>query len=83
LPNRLQRILYLSNKIIFDDPTRNYRFKGKKSNIKLLPPHKSLFYMPKNQGLLIGNVTSQFFANVYMNGFDNFVKRVLKVKYYS
>jgi hypothetical protein len=32
--------------------------------------------------LLIGNLTSQFFANIYMNNFDNYVKRVLKVKYY-
>lgn len=30
----------------------------------------------------IGNLASQFFANLYMNDFDNYVKRVLKVKYY-
>ena len=38
--------------------------------------------VPKTKGLPIGNLTSQFFANVYMNGFDNFVKRSLKVKRY-
>lgn len=81
-PKKAYRILYLSNKIIFDDPTRNYRFKGKKSNIKAFPNKKSLFFVPKEQGLPIGNLTSQFFANVYMNDFDNFVKRTLKVKYY-
>ncbi|MCB9291557.1 MAG: group II intron reverse transcriptase domain-containing protein [Lewinellaceae bacterium] len=33
-------------------------------------------------GLPIGNLTSQFFANVYLNGFDHFVKEDLGVKYY-
>lgn len=38
----------------------------------------------KNQiGIPIGNYTSQFFANIYMNELDHFVKRVLKVKYYT
>ena len=38
-----------------------------------------------NQGcfpFLIGNLTSQLFANVYMNPFDHYVKDVLKVSYY-
>ncbi|HHB95288.1 MAG TPA: hypothetical protein ENK88_09130 [Campylobacterales bacterium] len=81
-PKKAQRVLYLSSKIIFDDPTQNYRFKGKKENLCNLPPHKTLFNAPKDRGLPIGNLTSQFFANVYMNDFDNFIKRVLKVKYY-
>jgi RNA-directed DNA polymerase len=33
-------------------------------------------------GLPLGNITSQLFANVYMNEFDQFVKHKLKVKYY-
>lgn len=35
------------------------------------------------KGLPIGNLTSQLFANVYMNEFDQFVKHVLKVKHYA
>lgn len=35
------------------------------------------------KGLPIGNLTSQLFANVYMNEFDQFVKHELKVKYYA
>ncbi len=31
----------------------------------------------------IGNLTSQLFANVYMNGFDQYMKHDLKVKYYA
>ncbi len=34
------------------------------------------------KGLPIGNLTSQFFANVYLNKFDHFVKRELKIKGY-
>jgi retron-type reverse transcriptase len=33
-------------------------------------------------GLPLGNLTSQLLVNVYMNEFDQFVKRSLKVKYY-
>lgn len=34
------------------------------------------------RGLPIGNLTSQFWANVYLNGFDHFVKRDLKCQAY-
>jgi len=38
---------------------------------------------PKNKrGLPIGNLTSQLFANVYLNEFDQFIKHQLKIKYY-
>lgn len=34
------------------------------------------------KGIPLGNLTSQVFANVYMNELDQFVKQELKVKYY-
>ncbi|MFA5248079.1 MAG: reverse transcriptase/maturase family protein [Patescibacteria group bacterium] len=34
-------------------------------------------------GLPLGNLTSQLLVNIYMNGFDQFVKRDLKIKYYA
>ena len=34
------------------------------------------------KGMPLGNLTSQFFANVYLNELDYFVKHKLKVKYY-
>lgn len=34
------------------------------------------------KGMPIGNLTSQFFANVYLNELDQFVKHILKAKYY-
>ena len=47
-----------------------------------MPAHKTLFKIPKYKGLPIGNLTSQFFANVYLNKFDHFIKRELKIKGY-
>ncbi|MDF5733613.1 MAG: RNA-directed DNA polymerase [Rhizonema sp. PD38] len=38
--------------------------------------------LQRRRGLPVGNLTSQFFANVYLNGFDHFVKEKLKVKKY-
>ncbi len=36
----------------------------------------------KTKGMPLGNLTSQFFANVYLNELDQFVKNKLKVRYY-
>ena len=35
-----------------------------------------------SKGLPLGNVTSQLFANIYLNEFDQFAKHKLKAKYY-
>ncbi len=37
----------------------------------------TLFDLDRPRGLPIGNLTSQFWANVYLNPFDHFVKREL------
>jgi len=36
----------------------------------------------KGKGMPLGNLTSQFFANLYLNELDQFVKHKMKVKYY-
>ncbi len=41
-----------------------------------------LFAALRPRGLPIGNLTSQFWANVYLNSFDHFVKRGLRCKGY-
>jgi len=35
------------------------------------------------KGLPLGNVTSQLFANIYMNVFDQYMKHELKIKFYA
>jgi len=46
------------------------------SNDDLLTP------LSHRKGLPLGNLTSQFFANIYLNHFDHFVKENLKAKKY-
>ncbi|MCP4659177.1 MAG: RNA-directed DNA polymerase, partial [bacterium] len=51
-----------------------------------LRPEVVAFYgMPEGRprGLPIGNLTSQWWGNLYLDGFDQFVKRELKVRGYS
>lgn len=36
----------------------------------------------KDKGIPIGNLTSQIFANIYLNRLDKFIKHELKIKYY-
>lgn len=40
------------------------------------------FEHASGKGLPLGNVTSQLFANIYLNELDQFVKHTLKAKYY-
>ena len=47
-----------------------------------LPPHKRLANAAPGCGLPVGNLTSQFFANVYLNALDQFAKHSLKCKHY-
>jgi retron-type reverse transcriptase len=45
-------------------------------------PGDNLLAAERPRGLPIGNLTSQFWANVYMNTFDQFVKREMKCPAY-
>jgi retron-type reverse transcriptase len=50
--------------------------------IDFFPGDTLLTPLERSKGLPIGNLTSQFFANVYLNGFDRFVKETLTVSKY-
>ncbi len=78
----MNEMLWLVHKIIFQDVTLNAIIKDERNGLKNIPAHKTLFKVAKSKALPIGNLTSQFFANVYMNDFDNFCKRELKCKKY-
>ncbi|MGI6393993.1 MAG: reverse transcriptase domain-containing protein [bacterium] len=60
--------------ILFNDPTINFQKKGTLSDWERLDSSKSLFNAPAGTGIPIGNLTSQFFANVYLNELDQFAK---------
>jgi hypothetical protein len=53
---------------------------GRRILLKSIPFNKSLFGKDNKCGLPIGNLTSQFFANVYLNELDQFVKHTLKCR---
>jgi retron-type reverse transcriptase len=50
--------------------------------IQYFPGDDLLTPAQRRRGLPIGNLTSQFFANVYLSSFDHFVKEQLKAKKY-
>lgn len=76
-------ILELVEKVVFNDPEQNCHIKGRRSDWDGLPPSKSLFTSGKGKGLPIGNLTSQIFANFYLNFFDHYVKYDLGIEYYG
>ena len=80
---------WLSETILFHDPTGSYRFKQGPAGVPPpgsrrypIPEQKSLFGKAGEYGLPIGNLTSQFWANVYLNELDHFVKRTLGCRHY-
>jgi len=73
----------LIRQVALHHPPTNYSMRSPQQMFNRVPPHKSLLRAPDGKGLPIGNLTSQFFANLYMNELDQFAKHELKVKYYG
>lgn len=81
--SRFKTMDFLLRQVVFNDPTRNCYVKGSRSDWSGLPDSKSLFHAREGCGLPIGNLTSQLFSNIYLNEFDQFVKRELKCRHYG
>ncbi|MDP2929981.1 MAG: RNA-directed DNA polymerase [Candidatus Omnitrophota bacterium] len=75
-------ILWLTRQVLFHDPTKFFILRDDENIVNKVPSNKSLFGKHNLMGLPIGNLTSQFFANVYMNELDQFVKHSLKARFY-
>ena len=75
-------VMWLAEPILFHDPRGDVRIKGTPALLDLIPPHKTLFNQLPHLGLPIGNLSSQFFANVYMNPLDQYVKHHLRAPHY-
>ena len=76
-------VVFLLRQIVFLDPTKGCRIKGRLSDWRGLPDSKSLFKSAPGCGLPIGNLTSQLFSNVYLNELDQYVKRELGFHHYG
>ena len=72
----------LTHMVLFHDPRQDFEVRGAANMIELVPRHKRLTEHPAHLGLPIGNLSSQFFANVYLNELDQFVKHSLRARHY-
>lgn len=74
---------HLVNEIINVDVTKNAYFPGDPTLLRLIPKHKSLWFAAPGRGLPIGNLTSQFSANVYLDSIDQTIVRSGVAKHYG
>ncbi|SDX15037.1 Reverse transcriptase (RNA-dependent DNA polymerase) [Variovorax sp. YR634] len=74
--------LALAETILFHDPREDHELRGRAELLARVPAHKSLFNAPAHTGLPIGNLSSQFFANVHLDALDQFAKHQLRATRY-
>lgn len=72
----------LATQILFHDPRQDFELHGRPGDQLLVPPHKRLTSWPSHKGLPIGNLSSQFFANVLLDKLDKRVKHQLRARHY-
>ncbi len=74
----------LIGRVVFHDPVAGCRLRpgDQIDDFLRLPPHKTLFRAAPGCGLPIGNLTSQFFANVYLDALDQFITHTLRAPWY-
>lgn len=73
----------LIRQAVLHDPRDGAIFRSSAALFDQVPRHKSLLRAPKGFGLPIGNLTSQFLANIHLDALDQFVKHSLKCRYYG
>ncbi|NBF13388.1 RNA-directed DNA polymerase [Pseudomonas sp. Fl4BN1] len=74
--------LALAEQILMHDPRESYEVRSPAHLFNRVPQHKRLTAQPAHLGLPIGNLSSQFFANVYLDALDQFAKHALRAKHY-
>lgn len=80
---RYKILKHVCHEIIFDDPVRGAKIQGSYADWRGLPEDKSLFCQPPGQGMVIGNLTSQYFSNIYLDVLDRYVTQTLGYKHYG
>lgn len=74
--------LSLAAIVLMHDPRQNYELRGNPALLERVPHHKRLTSHPPHMGLPIGNLSSQFFANIYLNALDQFLKHHIGARHY-
>ncbi len=77
-----KRLIWICKKVILHDPRMYVRRIWSISDRKYLPKHKSFFTLEDWVWLPLGHLTSQWFANRYLNDLDHFIKHKLKAPWY-
>lgn len=72
----------LALQVLWHDPRDDYEVRSPRHLFNRVPQHKRLTAQPAHLGLPIGNLSSQFFANVYLDALDQFVKHRLRCRHY-
>jgi RNA-directed DNA polymerase len=74
--------MHLAETVLMHDPRTDFEFRGAPSMLDLVPPHKRLTNQLEHLGLPIGNLSSQFFANVFLDVLDQHAKHQLRAMRY-
>jgi len=83
LRDRMEPVLRSLVDVTFrHDPRTNVWNQAPEALRALIDPSKSWFNRGAMEGLPIGNLTSQFAANVYLDGVDHFIERTLRPQGY-
>jgi RNA-directed DNA polymerase len=72
----------LAERVLFHDPRESFEYRGNPSLLERVPSHKRLTGQPAHLGLPIGNLSSQFFANVLLDELDQHIKHDLRCRHY-
>lgn len=76
-------ILWLTEQIVMLDPMEHCQIVGDPSDWDDIDHAKCMRFVAPGLALPIGNLTSQLFSNVYLNPFDQFVKRDILCRHYG
>ena len=76
-------VLHTTHALLRSPPLQaGVTMRGTPADHAMVPPHKRLANAPKGCGLPIGNLFSQFVANVLMDALDQYAKHVLGAQRY-
>ena len=76
-------VYFILEAILERNPLKGCRRLSERWEWDGLPKDKSLFYAAPGVGLIIGDLMSQLFSNIYLNAFDNYIKRDLHIAHYG
>ncbi len=78
----MPRVLEVLRTVLFHDPTADRILACPAADLEKVPEGRRLGCHGPGIGLPIGNLTSQFLANVFLNELDLFVKHELRARWY-